>query len=484
MKALDALLPSRSAGREIARSGFGDWFSGVTGTDSVFSFNGNAYQGQPMVQTLYGKYPSEPIGSDFVGLVTGALQASGVVGAIELVRVSIFSEVRFQWQQYSHGRPGDLFGTPELALLERPWPGGTTGDLLSRMILHADLAGNSYTTVLDGEMVQLRPDWTDIVLAPRETQVGGQNATVGYKRVGYAYYHLGNRQHRPVVFLPEEVAHFAPMPDPLATYRGMSWLTPVVREIQSDKGAIRHGLAFWEHAATPNLAVSLPKELTQPQFDAFVEAMDRSHKGAANAYKTLYTGGGADVTVIGGNMQQMDFTKVIAAGETRIAAAAGVGAAMANLADGLKGSSLNAGNYGVAKRRFADGTMRPLWRNAAGSLEVLLTSPDPSVRLTYDCRDVAFLREDEADLATIRGQEASTIRTLIDAGFVPESVTKAAATGDWTALKHSGLYSVQLQPPGEIAVKQAGVPPPNELAAPDAPKAITPPEPPPVGSKP
>jgi hypothetical protein len=31
------------------------------------------------------------------------------------------------------------------------------------------------------------------------------------------------------------VAHWSPIPDPLANFRGMSWLTPVLREIDADQ---------------------------------------------------------------------------------------------------------------------------------------------------------------------------------------------------------------------------------------------------------
>ena len=40
------------------------------------------------------------------------------------------------------------------------------------------------------------------------------------------------------------------------------------------------------------------------------------------------------------------------------------------------------------------------------------------------------------------------IATLIREGFTAESVVLAVKNNDWTLLKHSGLMSVQLQPPG------------------------------------
>jgi hypothetical protein len=249
------------------------------------------------------------------------------------------------------------------------------------------------------------------------------------------------------VFLPDEMMHFAPMPDPEATYRGMSWLTPVIRELQADIQATRHKLKFFENAATPNLAVSLPKEITPDQFEAFVEAMDAKHKGTTNAYRTLYTGGGADVTVIGQNMQQLDFKITQGAGETRLAAAAGVHPVVAALSEGMQGSSLNAGNFGAAKRLFVETTMQHLWQNAAGSLEILVPAP-ADARLWFDGRDIPFLAEDRKDAAEIQAKQASTMRQLIDAGFTPGSVIAAVPVEDWSLLVHTGLFSVQLQPPG------------------------------------
>jgi hypothetical protein len=261
-----SLAPARTVpARSEQRYSFNQW------ANDAIKFGGLTYTGSP-IQTLYGKTPAEHIGSDFEGLVRGALQMSGPVSAVEMVRLLVFAEARFQWQRISNGRPGDLFGTQDLAILETPWTGGTTGDLLARMILDADFAGNSYTARIGAELVRLRPDWVDIVLAPRE--YGTQ--TVGLKRVGYAFYDGGDRRNDPVIFLPEEVAHFAPYPDPLGNYRGISWLTPVIREIQSDRAATQHKLKFFENAATPNLAVALAKEVTPEQFHDFVEQMDRS----------------------------------------------------------------------------------------------------------------------------------------------------------------------------------------------------------------
>jgi phage portal protein BeeE len=346
-----------------------------------------------------------------------------------------------------------MFGTADLGILERPYPGGTTGDLLARMELDATFAGNSYQARIGDEIVRLRPDWVEIVLEPRHLPMGpeGETVTVGFRRIGYFYYEGGTHKTKtPAVFLPNEVAHYAPFPDPEATYMGMSLLRAVIPEIQADGMATKHKKKFFENAATPNLSVSLKEGLTPEQFTAFVDAMDAAHQGVENAYKTLYTANGADVKVVGADMRQLDFKTTQGAGETRIAAAMRVHPVLVGLSEGLSGSSLNAGNYSSAKRSFADGEMRPLWRNAASSLEVLVPPP-AGARLWFDDRDVAYLREDQKDAAEIQNVKSISIRQLVDAGYKPDSVVSAVEAEDFTLLSHSGLFSVQLQAPGTTA---------------------------------
>jgi phage portal protein BeeE len=409
----------------------------------------------PGYTTSYGTDRAEPIGDTFASYVIGGLAGNGVIWSIERVRVSVFCEARFQFQRFYKGRPADLFGTADLALLERPWAGGTTSDLLARMILDVDFAGNFFAVELEGEVVRLRPDWVEVVLTERYDADGKQ---VGWKRLGYLYYECGKGGSDPAVFLPEEVVHFTATPDPLANWRGMSWLTPIVREIMADTQATKHKLKFFENAATPNLAVKLPAEMDADNFARFMAKMDTTHKGAENAYKTMYVGGGADVTVVGANMQQLDFKVTQGAGESRLAAAGGIHPAIVGLSEGLQGSSLNAGNFGAARRLVADATMRPLWRNAAGSLQILAPPPQTDARLWYDARDVAFLREDAKDEAEITRIDAQTIGGLVRDGFTPESA-KAAVLG-----RNMDL----LQPiPGWISVQlQQMTPPPPKAALP------------------
>jgi hypothetical protein len=448
---LDMLLGGRPESRDNAYS-LGQYLTDL----SSFAFGGQLFPLGGAVQTTYGRNPAESIGDNFTGLLQAGMQSCPPVASVEGFRLRVLSEARFVFQRVQNGRPGDVFTAADLGLLETPWPGGTTGDLIAKLILHADFAGNAFVFRDVTELLVLRPDWVDIVLEKRPVRVGGVVRQVGWRKIGYAYWEGGRSSGtEPVVFLPDEVAHFAPLPDGGSTYRGMSWLTPVIREMQADGQATRHKQAFLENAATPNLAVSLDKALSVEQFKAFKTEMDKKHAGPSKAGRTLYLGGGADVTVIGKDMKELDFSGLVGKGETRIANAAGIHPVVLGFSESLQGSSLNAGNYSAGKRMTVDGALRPTWRNMAGSLQLLFPAPVPPpgegrtpARLWYDARDVAFLRDDEQDVAAIQTAEAATIRQLLDAGFTPASATAAVLANDWKLLVHSGLYSVQLQPAG------------------------------------
>ncbi|MGB5697221.1 MAG: hypothetical protein WBM46_16305, partial [Polyangiales bacterium] len=134
-------------------------------------------------------------------------------------------------------------------------------------------------------------------------------------------------------------------------------------------------------------------------------------------------------------------------GETRIAAAAGVPPIIAGFSEGLESATYS--NYGQARRKFGDHYARPQWRSFAAAVSKLLPQPRGGVRLWYDDRDIAFLREDQGDEAKIRQTDAITVNTLITAGFEPDAVVSAVQTGNLATLagQHTGLTSVQLVPP-------------------------------------
>lgn len=756
----------------------------------------------------------EKIENDYLGYVRGAYKSNGIVYSCIAARQRIFSQVRFGWREFKNFRPGDLFGNQELSLLEKPWPGATTIDLLTRVEVVASCAGNYYATKCDDNgkigkaatgpgqrIVNLRPDWVTIVIVSPSDDLWDPRAKIG----GYLYEPMGNfgpggtPSVNSWILMPDEMCHFMPHPDPEARFRGMSWLTPILREIQADKAATKHKEHFFKNGAQLGVIVKFDKDTGVDAMKAFIERFNASHQGEDNSYKTLFLGGGADVTITTADMKQIDFKNLSGGGEplaldtpiptpsgwttmgdiqvgdqilgrnglparvtgvapihvgrqcyrvtfgdkssivadashiwtamdrnfsarpgdgrssirvereyttqqlfekmgeweargergnrfnvapaaptklpaldllidpyvlgawlgdgqtagpaicgadedlafiaseverrgytiryrkpqpgkvatfsvpgglmaaldaegilgakripdeylrgsieqrldllrglmdtdgsvdskgrercefsskwealarqvlelirslgyratigrkvdarsrtgehwrvqfranpdlnpfllprkaskvrtqphvltkpilsiepvesvpvrciavdtedhlflagdgwtpthnTRVASAAGIHPTIAGFSEGLQGSSLNAGNFGAARRLVADTTMRHLWGVASSSFQPLLAPPSERASLWYETRDVAFLREDVKDIAEIQAKEAQTIRSLSDAGYKHDSIIKALVNEDWTLLEHSGLYSVQLIPPG-----QAGAPP-------------------------
>lgn len=387
--------------------------------------------------------PREQAPVDFGAQVAEVYQRDGIVFAVIAARMMVFSQGRFLWRRFEQGRPQALFGDASLGLVERPWTGGTTASLLTRMEQDGSLAGNCYLARRGQRLRRMRPDWVTILVAsPRPD---GSPYDLDADVVGYVYDPPGSA---PQQLMPDEVAHFAPIPDPLAQWRGMSWLTPVIEEVEADRSATRHKLNFFRRGATPGLAVTYDRSLSKQQVEDYIDLFDEQVDGVANAYRTLHLGGGADPKVVGADLQQVAFKATQGHGETRIAAAGGTHPVIVGLSEGMQGSSLNAGNYMAIRRRFADGTIRPLWTAAAGALERVMDTPaGGGAQLWWTDLDSAFMQEDQRDEAVIRRTKAGTVNALLASGWTAESAVAFVESGDLRKLEHTGLLSVQLQNP-------------------------------------
>lgn len=426
---MQRILSSPTAARPKAE----DWDEGP-------SWAGNG--GLISIGSLVGE--KETIEGDFESIVQRAFKENGIVYACIAARLMVFAEARFMFQRFEDGRASDLYWDQALRILDRPWANGTTGELLGGMEQDVSLAGNSFTALVDDQhgsrLRRLRPDWTKII-----TGSPSDNPFDIYARpVGYVYH--PPRAREPVLLSMAKVAHYSPMPDPLAQWRGMSWLSTVLPEVRADKAATKHKASFFEHGATLSTVLSYDASVTPDQFKTYVDLFKENHEGPSNAYKTLHVGGGVDPKVIGANLKELDFKATQGGGETRVAAAAGVHPVILGLSEGLGGSALNAGNYQQVRRRFADMTVRNLWSGASASMEAIVPAPEESSRLWYDAEGIPFLRDDAKQEAEIRDKQALTITRLVREGFTTESVIKAVRTGDWRVLQHSGRYSVQLHP--------------------------------------
>lgn len=368
-----------------------------------------------------------------------AYLANSILHAVINARAKVFSEVRFAWRR---NRDGNLFTNQDLSLLERPWPGGTGTELLTRMIQSADLTGNAY-------VYRAEPDILQILDAGKVEVV-----TDGRRKLGYNYWAdgIGSGDPRPIQL--DEMAHWAPIPHPSKAFVGVSWVSVVMTELQTDIKMLKHQERFFDNAATPNLWVKVEGRLSPDSARKLREDFDRQYSGFENAWKIPVLDGSADLRAVGASAVEMDYINVQKSTEARIASAGGVPPIIIALKAGLDASTYS--NYAMAMRAFADHTIRPLWNSAVASLDQIVETPG-GTELWYDDRSVAALRQDAKLEAEIQRIRAEAIRTYLDAGFDPDAAIRAVAAGDLAILEgtHSGLFSVQLQEPGTEETENA-----------------------------
>lgn len=451
MGLLERIAEKAPSKRAESRMGIDQWIQEYL-IPSQFQFNGNTY---PFgLQTTMTGERIQKVANTLPGYAA-ALRACPPAFAAQMVRALVLSQARFTWRNLpSSPTPRRLFGNRELSILERPWPHGTTGDLLATMEWHSGLAGNAFVARQPDRLRVLRPDWCGLVFGSQQEPEEAVTALDG-KLLGLVYQNggIGSGRGQPQTLLPNEFAHWSQIPDPECPGMGQSWVTAALADIQGDRAATQHKLTFFANGATPNLVVKGITAANKKQFDEIVEMMENKHAGLANAYKTLYLTAGADATVVGSDLKQLDFKATQGAGETRISMLGRVPAPLLGISEGLAGSSLNAGNFGMARRMFADTWVYPSLQDVSASLEAILTRPTSrggveDAELWFDVADIPLLREDALDAAEILSRQMLTIESGVRAGFKPETIVDAVTTGDLTKLEHTGLFSVQLQPAG------------------------------------
>jgi phage portal protein BeeE len=413
--------------------------------DVMVSFQGQRYL---LSGGSTGWTKTEDIETSFTGYINSIYKSNGVVFAIILARMLLFSEARFCWWEVGdNGENARTAGREGLEVLEQPWPNCSTGELLARMEQDVSLGGNFYAVREANRLRRLRPDWVTIVLTAPPAEAVYSDVAGYWYHPGRSYTSAGEPGPGDDVYLPDEVTHFSPIPDPDAQYRGMSWLTPVVREVMADKSAMEHKLKFFENGASFGTIISAKENLTNAQFKEWKANFEGLHTGSANAYRTLFLASPVDTSITTADMRQLDFKVTIGAGETRLCAAGGVPPIIVGLSEGLASSTYS--NYGLARRKFGDGWAHPQWRMVASALSSVVEAPNPDLRLGVNTRGIAFLREDAKEVAEIQQIKASTLSTLITAGYKPDSAQAAVDAEDFSLLEHTGLTSVQLLPPGQ-----------------------------------
>ncbi len=386
--------------------------------------------GAAVLTTTYGSPDKEAI---LPGVASAAHQAygtNGVVFSAILARMSLFSECRFCFQRVADKK---LFTDARLGVLQEPWPDGTEGELLVRAEQDVSLAGNFYLWNAGDRLVRWRPEWTTIISEITAAPGGGH-----YRRV-IGYDHAPPKDAEPEYGEPQfapaaEVVHWHPLPDPAAGFRGMSWLTPVIRDVRADSAMTGYKTKYLQNNASPSLLVKYAQKLQPATVDSIRERVHARYGGPDNAGGTLVLDQGADATVIGANLAQMDFSGVQAAGAERVLAAGNVPGVIVGL-EPLRGAGRG---YQESMRKFADLFGRPQWRSLCGALAKLTPGSDVdagAVRLWFDTADIAALQEGEQEKAQIGLVHAQGLLTLRQAGYTRDSAVRALVANDMSLLE-------------------------------------------------
>jgi len=361
-----------------------------------------------------------------------AMAANGIVFGCMAARVGLFSEVRFQFQRLADQ---SLFGDKALSLLEHPWPNGDTGDLLGRVEQDGGTtAGNAYIRRVaprddtDQLLVRMAPATVTIISEERNDDLGRPyKIPVGYMQDMNAAYGI---DIEPQLFSIDEVAHYTPLPDPWANWRGMSWLTSVIREVRADHAMTTYKISHLDQGAFPGIIVKSPRKMSNTAIEVLRKRFNTRYGGPENAGRTIVLDEGLDATVAGHSLEQLQADLVVKAGERRIASAAGVP---------LEVLGLESGDYQAAIRRMADMWARQAWHKVCAALEHLLppltsgnaaAQPETPVRLWYDVSGIAALREGELSRGQTTLVKSQAVAAFVQAGFTRKSSVLAAESGD------------------------------------------------------
>lgn len=389
----------------------------------------------------YGDPGKEKAITNLVGAARDAYQSNGAVFAVILIRLALFSEARFTFQSLVDKH---TYGSQDLRILEEPWPNCTTGELLARMEQDLSLAGNAYLwAAAPDRLVRMPPDEVTIISEEVQGPTGHYREVVGYDWDPTPVQNVApgqsDKSEQAQTFSVDEIAHWSPYPDPRANFRGMSWLTPALRDVQADSAMTGYKIAYLENMAAPNLLLKYQQKLRPDTVDAIAERMHAKY-GGSNAFRTFVLDQGADATVLNNSLEQMGYANTQEAGVLRICMDSGVDPILIGL-----GGTRAAVTYEQAMRRLGDITMRPLWRSVCAAMQKLVPNVPPAgVRLWYDTSDIAALRASETERAQTMQVNAAALLTLVQAGYTRDSALVALATGDVSQL----VESPTAPPPG------------------------------------
>jgi phage portal protein BeeE len=203
-----------------------------------------------------------------------------------------------------------------------------------------------------------------------------------------------------------------------------------MREVSGDDGLTQYKITYLRNNATPNVYIKYAQRLAEPTIDKIRERVAARYGGPDNAGKGIILDQGADITLVGNSLSQMDFSGVSAVGTERILAACGVPGVLVGL-EPLRGAGRG---FEESMRKFEHLWARPQWRSVCGALAQIADVPAGN-RLWFDVSDISALQDSETARAQASLVRAQALLAHVQAGYTHESAVAAVESGDLTQLK-------------------------------------------------
>lgn len=184
-----------------------------------------------------------------------------------------------------------------------------------------------------------------------------------------------------------------PSPDPTQPWQPQPPLMAAAREVDTDNEATRYLFALLKNDAIPRTVLEVPSGgiLNDDQIRR-MKAQFRERYGGDQRGDVAIIEGGAKVSRLSLNLEELAFEALHKMPEARIAAVMRVPPILAGLNVGLDRSTFS--NYGEARKALAQDTLAPLWAIVGDEVEADLGSEFGGVAVHHDLSRVQALQEE------------------------------------------------------------------------------------------
>lgn len=276
---------------------------------------------------------------------------------------------------------------PLRRLLRRPNPLMGEAELMVATIVYTALGGNGYWHKVRGRSGRVVEIWP-YHFGNMRAVPGGPTWVNGYE------FDRGTGVWEPVP--AEDVVHFKwPSPDPTQPWQAQPPLQAAARDVDTDNEVTRYLFALLKNDAIPRTVIRVPTE--RYLIDDEVRRMKeqwRERYGGDHKGDVAILEGGAEVSRLGLDLEELAFEALHRIPETRIAAAFRVPPIIAGLSAGLEKATF--ANYREARQAYTEDTLVPLWRIVASEVTAdLLPEFGDAGEVRFATTRVAALQESQ-----------------------------------------------------------------------------------------